>query len=278
VQEAARARERLVTGEATAINVPAKAALLFRDTRFDRADLARIGEEHGIPDAIRHTIDRARADAGLAGTDRKPGAVLLTGEYCTLPWVAEIISMHCPGITVRCNHPLDAVARGAALYEPVAAARNRIVNDYVLRYRDPVTGEHQYRFLARRGTRFPSAGQVARVVISATYDGQCQLGLPLCEIPSAGDEQPAGDFELVAGSDGGLHIVPPSPDTEAGSRPVPVITENPVFLSAIPPAKKGEPRFELTFRLDRESRLCVTARDLVSGNLVKENEPVHRLR
>jgi len=278
VEESAKARQRLVVAGDTRIDVPVRLASLLRETRLDRAGLARIGTEHAVPDAIRHTINLTRADAGLTGTARKPGTVLLIGEYCTMPWVAEIISRHCPGIPVRRDHPLDAVARGAALYEPVAAARNRIANDYVLRYRDPVTGGHQYRFLARSGTRFPSAGQVARVVISATYDGQCQLGLPLCEIPPLGDAQPGGGFELVAGSDGGLHVIPPSPDAGEGSRPVPVIPDNPVFLSAIPPAKKGEPRFELTFRLDREGWLCVTARDLVSGKLVKENEAVHRLR
>jgi molecular chaperone DnaK (HSP70) len=40
---------------------------------------------------------------------------------------------------------------------------------------------------------------------------------------------------------------------------------------------KGEPRFELTFILDHEKLLRVTARDLVTGSLVKKDAPVHRL-
>ena len=44
-----------------------------------------------------------------------------------------------------------------------------------------------------------------------------------------------------------------------------------------PTALKGEPRFELTFTLDREKQLRVTARDLVTGILVKKDAPVHRL-
>ena len=43
---------------------------------------------------------------------------------------------------------------------------------------------------------------------------------------------------------------------------------------AKPPALKGEPRFELTFTLDREKQLRVTARDLVTGMLVKKDAPV----
>jgi hypothetical protein len=74
---------------------------------------------------------------------------------------------------------MDAIARGAAGYAAPAPAQDRIACSYALRYWDSATQEHHYRFLVHSGTRYPSAGQVARVVISAAYAGQTHLGIPL---------------------------------------------------------------------------------------------------
>jgi molecular chaperone DnaK (HSP70) len=50
-----------------------------------------------------------------------------------------------------------------------------------------------------------------------------------------------------------------------------------MFLVADPPAKKGEPRFEVTFTIDGTKQLAVTARDVQTGRLVKEAVPLFRL-
>jgi len=84
-------------------------------------------------------------------------------------------------------------------------------------------------------------------------------------------------LELVSDPAGGIRIAGPREDAGSESRPVPVNERTPTLLTADPPALKGEPRFELTFMLNCEKHLCVTARDLVTGTLIKKDAPVHRL-
>lgn len=242
-----------------------------------RAGLDRIVAEHEFPATLDRTISRAWAAARSHGyADETPAAVLMTGRGSSIPAVQELIKVHFSGVPVLCDHPFDAVARGAVLFTSRADRPDRIRNDYALRYWDPSAREHRYRFLVRSGARYPSAGQVARITISAAYDGQTRLGIPLYEFRASPDPgTPA--LELVSDPAGGVRLAGPAEDAGPGGMPVPVNGRTPTLLAADPPALKGEPRFELTFTLDRERHLCVTARDLATGTLVKKDAPVHRL-
>ena len=52
---------------------------------------------------------------------------------------------------------------------------------------------------------------------------------------------------------------------------------HPTFLSANPPARLGQPRFEVEFRIDGNKRLTFSARDLTTGQLTHQNYPVVKL-
>ncbi|HNX17769.1 MAG TPA: hypothetical protein PKM50_05525 [Methanoregula sp.] len=245
--------------------------------RVSRDDIDRILLEHGFPAVLERTIARARAAARARGyNEEQPDAILMTGRGCMIPAVTDFIKKQFAGIPVYCDHPLDAVARGTVLHRPRTNRPDRIKNDYALRYWDPKSQKHRFRFLVRSGARYPSAGQLARITISAAYDGQTRLGIPLYEI-STSPEAHGPSLDLVFDPAGGARPVGPPEDAGNGSRPVPVNESTPTLLVADPPATKGEPRFELTFVLDREKQLCVTARDLVTGILVKKDAPVHTL-
>jgi hypothetical protein len=246
--------------------------------RVSKGDIHRILTEHGFPSLLDRTTGRARAAACSRGCgEEQPAAILLTGRGCAIPAVRDLVIRQWAGVSVLSDHPLDAAARGAALFFPRAnLPPDRIKNDYALRYWDPTSREHRYRFLVRSGARYPSAGQVARITISATYDGQTRLGIPLYEISTAPDaDRPA--LELVSDPAGGCRLAGPPDNAGAEQRPHLANERTPTLLVADPPALKGDPRFELTFVLDRERQLCVTARDLVTGRLVKKDAPVHRL-
>jgi hypothetical protein len=150
------------------------------------------------------------------------------------------------------------------------------MNDYAVRYWDAAAREHRYRFLVRAGTRYPSAGQVGRFVISAAYDGQTHLGIPLYSL-GTGMGGTTAAIELVSDAAGGIRISGPAPGSVPEGRPVWVNERTPTLLIASPPATRGEPRFELTFTIDGERQLCLTARDVQTGELVKRNTSVYRL-
>ncbi len=49
------------------------------------------------------------------------------------------------------------------------------------------------------------------------------------------------------------------------------------FLSADPPGKQGEARFEVGFKIDDNKRLLVTARDIQTGRVTHRDYPVVKL-
>ena len=265
-----------VAGEAT-VKIEGSRSGTTLPARVSREDISRILKEHGFGSILYSTIDRARASALARGNgEAVPAAILMVGRGCALPGVRDLITNRYADVPVLSDHPFDAVSRGAALHLPRVKHGERIVHDYALRYWDPKSREHRYRFLVRSGAPYPSAGQVARITISAAYDGQTRLGIPLYEIRTCPDTH-VPSLELVADEAGGIRLASPAKDACPDNRPVLANGRTPLLLSADPPALKGEPRFELTFALDGERRLLVTARDLMTGTLIKKDAPVLQL-
>ncbi len=275
VRESGRAREQIVTGAGSLVQCRDPSSGFEVKGRLVPADIGKILTSIEIRRILNRVIDRALSAAQLRGFD--PGTitgVLMTGEISVIPEVQEIVRARfaCP---VLCNHPLDAAARGAALIHPPEVTCIRY--DYALRYWDPAAREHRYRFLVRSGTRYPSSGQVARITISASYDGQTHLGIPLYRIGDGGRISEQHSFELVGTPEGGMHLAGPSPDADASRQPVWVNRKEPVYLVASPPARKSEPRFELRFTIDRSGYLCLSVKDVTTGILVKKDERFFKL-
>jgi molecular chaperone DnaK len=274
--EATRIREALVLNTEAEVRVTDPVSGFSLTAQVSRSDLCRIFEERGLFVAMNRAMDRALSVAGIRerGAERII-AVLMVGECSAIHDIQDAVKQRW-GSKVHCDHTVDAIARGAASADPETLEPDRIRNDYALRHWDPVAREYRYRFIVRNGARYPSAGQVARIIISGAYDGQAYLGIPLCEISTVGHD-PHGHIELVSNEKGGVQVAGPAPDPMPSMRPVLVNELEPTLLHASPPAQKGEPRFELTFFLDRQGFLCLTARDLLTGLIVKRDTQVFRL-
>ena len=52
---------------------------------------------------------------------------------------------------------------------------------------------------------------------------------------------------------------------------------NPLFLNTDKPSQPGIPRFEVTFGIDKNKMLTITADDLITGQKVLSSHPVVRL-
>jgi molecular chaperone DnaK len=239
-------------------------------------DLERILATHGFLPLLRRTIDRAVAAAhGRGYTIDATTAVLLTGGGCTMPCLQDAIVHWFGRNLVYGDHAPDARVQGALA--AVANARDDLIkNNYGVRYWDSDSHEYRYRFLVRAGTRYPTAGQVGRFVISAAYDGQTHLGIPLYLLGN-GTGSMDTNIELVSDATGGMRIRGPAPGAAPDGKQVWVNERTPTLLVASPPAARGEPRFELTFMIDGDRQLCLTARDVLTGDVVKRDVPVYRL-
>lgn len=267
--EACRIREGLFIGGPRVITMTDAGSGRTFSAPYAPKDLERLLADHGIAAAVADCISRA------LGTGAPVRTALLVGEGCLMPPVQEAVRAALPSCRILASRVLDAVAHGAALAPGPGPAPDRIARSYALRYWDAATQEHHYRYLVHSGTRYPSAGQVARVIISAAYDGQALLGILLCTM--GGTDGAGPDLELVAEQGGGVRLAGPVQDAPCAGSTAQVNEHAPTLLVADPPARKGEPRFECTFTIDAEKNLCISARDLATGSLVKVNAPVFRL-
>jgi molecular chaperone DnaK (HSP70) len=186
------------------------------------------------------------------------------------------------GEIVRFDRPFDAVALGAAAYASGAGFDDRIRHEYALRPYDRSRGDYVLRTIVPAGTPYPcSISRPDRpeeplvLTVKASHPDQTRLGLQVYEVarPEAASCG-GGGFELVFTENGSARYSPREDVEDFRSRPIGSTT----FIQADPPAARGEPRFEARFSIDREKRLCVTVRDLLSGKTLMRDAPLVKLR
>jgi hypothetical protein len=83
--------------------------------------------------------------------------------------------------------------------------------------------------------------------------------------------------ELVFDPSGAARFVSVTPDEQDGRTRFWMNEESPTFLTASPPVRQGEARFEVAFSVDGNKRLLITCRDLKTGQMTHRDYPVVKL-
>lgn len=270
------AKERLSSELHTTIQVPLQGdppvqAQLSRQRFEDLLDV------HGVFTTIDRTLRRALAGAEERGyREAAIKAVLLAGGSSLVPSVQRLVARIFGRERVRLDRPVDAIARGAAAFVAGVDFFDHIQHDYAIRHVDAKTGEVQYRLLVQRGTAYPTTGAVARLTVKASYEGQGELGLAIFEMGES-PRRDAPAVELIFDPSGAARIGQVTAGDREDRARCWVNEHSPTFLQADPPAERGAARFEVTFGIDANKRLLVTARDLQTGRLLYREHPVVKL-
>jgi molecular chaperone DnaK (HSP70) len=278
LRECERAKERLSAHERADVSVlhPHTGAVLAAD--FTRGQFEELLDRHEMLTRLDQTVRRALNAARERGyTEENVHRVLLVGGSSLIPCVQRTVQRIFGRERVLLERPLDAVARGAAAFVAGVDFFDHIQHDYAIRYLDPLKGDYEYRVLVKLGTPYPSREPVARLTVKTSHHGQTQLGLAIFELGErrrGGDAQPV---ELVFDPSGAARVIQVTPDEEERRTHFWVNEHSPTFLSADPPGRQGESRFEVEFGIDANKRLLVTARDLKSGRLTHCDYPVVKL-
>jgi len=276
--ECERAKERLSfreTADISSMN-PATGALLA--AQVTRGRFEEILDEHEAFTQIEQTVRRALNESlerGYREDDVK--AVLMVGGSSQIPSVQQTLRRMFGRERVMLKRPLDAVARGAAAFVAGVDFYDHIQHDYAIRYLNPRTGEHDYRTIVRRGTPYPTREPLARLTVKATYPGQARLGIAIFEMSERRRCTGGQPVELVFDPSGAARIMPVSPDEEERRANFWMNEANPTFLTLASPAGPGEPCFEVSFSVDANKRLLITARDLKTAKLTHRDYPVVKL-
>ncbi len=275
--ECERMKERLTYAEAvdmTVVHPETGAALAAELTRDKFEDLL---EEHELFMNIHQTVNSAIHSAAEHGYDEGSiQAALMVGGSSQIPSVQRTLRQIFGRERVQFNRPLDAVARGAAAFVAGVDFYDHIQHDYAIRYLNAQVGKYDFRTIVRRGTAYPSREPIARLSIKAAYDGQDHLGIEIFELS---EQRPTSTapVELVFDPSGAARITRLTPDIQERRASFWMNENSRTFLTAQPPAQRGEPRFEVEFLIDENKRLTINARDLLTGELTHKDYPVVKL-
>jgi len=246
--------------------------------RFTRADFETLLDRHELYTEIHHTVRSALNSARERGYDENAiQSVLMVGGSSQIPSVRRALKQIFGRDKVLSDRPLDAVARGAAAFVAGVDFYDHIQHNYAIRYINPQKGDYDYHTIVEKGTPYPTLEPVARLAVKASYDGQKQLGIAIFEIGDSHPQQSDNTVELVFDPNGAARVIQLTPH-EKEQRAFFWMNENsPTFLHAEPPGKKGEPRFDVEFKIDSNKRLTLTARDRMNGMLIHQDYPVVKL-
>jgi molecular chaperone DnaK len=247
----------------------------YTRTRFEEM----LGER-GLFTTIDRTIRRALNAARDRGYDEDQiKAAFMLGGTSMIPSVQQALTRTFGGDRVMIDRPLDAVACGAAAFAAGVDVVDHIQHDYAIRYVDPAKGAYDYRPIVRRGTQYPTAEPVAKVVVKASHEGQNQLGIAVFEVGQPGSKN--GDdgqkLELVFDPTGAARVQAVTGEEQDRRSHFWVNEQAPTFLTADPPGATGEPRFEVHFGVDANKRLVLSAKDVRTGDFVYQDVPVVKL-
>lgn len=275
--ECERVKEELSVTESADLAVmnPDTGGLL--SAAFTRADFEQVLDEHELFTEINHVLRSALNAARERGySEDNLQSVLMVGGSSQIPAVQRALRQFFGKDRVSIDHPLDAVARGAAAFAAGVDFYDHIQHDYAIRFIDPQTGAYDYRIIVQRGTSYPTVTPVCRLAVKASYDGQKQLGISIFE-KGAARTASSRPVELVFDPAGAARLIQVTPAEQEQRTLFEMNAQNPTFLVADPPAALGEARFEVEFSVDANKRLTVTARDRQTGRLTHKDYPVVRL-
>ncbi len=276
--ECERVKEKLSFDEQADLSIvnPETGAVLAAD--FTRAGFEKLLDDHDLFMDINQTIRAAINAATERGYDESSiQSALMVGGSSQIPSVQRTMRQIFGRERVKFNRPLDAVARGAASFVAGMDFFDHIQHDYAIRYVNPEKGKYDYRTIIERGTAYPTREPVTRLQIKASYDEQKHLGIAIYEL-SEKRQKPSGQpVELVFDPSGAARITRLTPDEQEKRAMFWMNEHNQTFLTAEPPARRGEARFEVEFSVDENKRLTITARDVVTGRLTHKDYPVVKL-
>lgn len=280
VKEAVYFKEKATFALAPPAELRSIAARLGSERRFfdvSRDDLVGFLEQRKLYAMLADCADGIQKQIERRGmSERDIDDVLMVGGSTLLPRVFSVFEQRYGRDRVRAWQPFEAVAFGASAYASGQWGQSDfLVHEYAFVTYDPKTHDKQYTTIVPQGTRFPTASDLWKRQLVPT----CALGEPervfklvVCEIAGRGH-----DRRFAWDAQGNLRQLGDA--AQAEPIVVPLNESNPTLGYLDPPHQPGDrtPRLEIAFGVDDNRWLVATVRDLQSGRVLMDREPVVRV-
>lgn len=275
LKECEQAKENLSRQKQTEVSVVSPITGAAFEAVFTREELEDLLRRSHVIDQITETMHKAISEAEIRGygiDDIKE--VLMVGGSSLIPCVQDVVKEKFGAQRVILERPLDAVARGALSILQGARINDYVKHEYAIEWKNPATGQYDYRTVIKSGTPYPTKGPAQVIGIRACKNGQSDLKLRIYEISECNRSK---TFEMYFDASGHARLVSGTPNGVSTQRFY-MNEGNPAFLLAAPPAERGDTLFQVDFYLDDKRRLLITTRDLRTGRILHRDYPVVKLR
>lgn len=248
-----------------------------RSFLMTRDELVTIFHENGLFDAVSSVVEEALRNAEDHGFQRDDlTAVLPVGGSSLIPSIRHFLEERFSGEKLVFGEPLGAVARGAAVIAGGMHIYDFVQHSYAIRYNDPSTGAYAFRTIIEKGTKYPEIQVTPLMKLKAAFEGQQRFGIAIYELRES-SVQPLSQNEVFFDTDGSVHVLPLTEEEIHSEHRFWMNEHNPLFLSAESSVQKGEPCFSVSFGIDPNKMLTITAVDLQNDKTVLTDYPVLRL-
>lgn len=276
--ECERVKEKLTYEEKVELVIPNEDSGTVFSAEFSRSSFEELLDDHNLFLEINQTLSAAINGASEHGYDESSiHAALMVGGSSQIPAVQKTLRQRFGRDRVHFNRPLDAVARGAAAFVSGVDFYDHIQHDYAIRYTDPQTGRYFFKKIVEKGTKYPSPGPITSLEIKSVREGQEQLGIDIFELSERHQRPTEKPVELVFDTTGAARIQALTYEEQEQRARFWMNEKNRTFLLANPPTRGREKRFEVEFYIDENKRLIITARDILTGEIVFQNHHVVKL-
>jgi molecular chaperone DnaK (HSP70) len=250
--QAAERLKCLLSEEEQALQVWSAPGQAPRQLRLERRCLEELLQERGLLVQLDALLEQVLAAArreglGLADID----AVLPVGGCSRIPLLRRWLEQRCPGVSLRGERPVEAVALGALALTPGVRLRDVLARGVSLRCWDQRSGDHHWHPLFVAGQAWPTE-QPLELVLACSRNDQREIELVLGEpVPEA-----RAQVVFVAG-------LPVLHDQPAGEARVEAWSPLPAPLPLASPGRRGSDRLRLQFGIDAAGQLVVEGEDLL---------------
>ncbi|MEB3335423.1 MAG: Hsp70 family protein [Cyanobacteriota bacterium] len=224
------------------------------ELRLSRSGLERLLEENGLRQVLQGLLDAMGAAARREGVDlARLDAVLPVGGSSRLPWLRRLLREQLPGVPLRDERPVAAVAMGALALTPGVRVRDVLSRGVCLRCWDQRSRCHLWHPLFVAGQPWPTT-QPLELRLATSTERQAELELVLGD-PLA-DDRP----EVVFAN--GVPVIRP---IQPGAPRVRAWDREPIRFPLTPPGTAGVDRLLLRFTINTHGELEMEGDDLLTG-------------
>jgi molecular chaperone DnaK (HSP70) len=227
------------------------------ELRLSRSSFEQLLQEKGLVTVMEELLEAMGAAARRHGLDLSQlDAVLPVGGSSRIPWLRRLLQDALPGVSLRDDRPVEAIAMGALALTPGVQIKDVLSRGVSLRFWDQRSRCHLWHPLFQAGQLWPTP-QPLELVLASSEEDQSALELVL------GEPMPQERAEVVF--ENGLPVIRPRPE---GAAPVRPWSEPPRQLLLSPPGGAGVDRLRLRFSINGLAELEMEGVDLLAGTPV----------